>query len=691
MLQPKYQREPLMPHQVPELPWMNAGADIFVLNGQSYLLLVDYLAKYPEVLNLPDATAYAVIQKMKSVFARHGIPKELVSDHVPFASCSFMGAQAHILPPRFSLVQWNGRAIHQDSETCTKESHADRHRPTSCTVVTEEQPVTGLNMSLARMLMGRVLRSTLSCSSDVLEQSTPQHVHDKIQDLQRRQKQHYDQHAKPLPMLSPGDTVHMQTCRGWGPAVVIRQRDEPRSYTVQTPAGLILRRNRRHLRIHLSFFRNTDLDEHLDSEVTPQTPNQMTRHTLESNYRGSDLRCMWNALRAITDYKGGGICDTGLSSSLADELNAHYAGFEANTTSPATKLPVDQESCAPSISVSEVVRSFKAVNPHKAPGPDGVHSRRLRAWAIQLAEVFTDIFNLSLRLSVIPTGFKRTTIVPVPKTPAITCLNDYRPAALTSAAMKCFERLVRAHICSSLPATMDPHQPAYRSNRSTDDTIALTVHSALTHLDRKNTYVRMLFIDYSSAFNTIILAKLIPKLTDSGLNSHLCSWVLDFLTARHTSNTLFKFADDTTILGLITDGDETAYRDEVSALSEWCYHNNLSLNTSRAEEMIVDYRKLQRGGHSPLCINGAEVERVSSVRRKKFGLPPDILTNFYRCTIESILTACITVWYGSCTAYDRKALKRVVRTAEFIIGSKPPDLQDIYQSCCLRTSASPAA
>ncbi|KAI4896211.1 hypothetical protein NFI96_008966, partial [Prochilodus magdalenae] len=225
--------------------------------------------------------------------------------------------------------------------------------------------------------------------------------------------------------------------------------------------------------------------------------------------------------------------------------------------------------------------------------------------------------------------------------------------------------------------------------------------------------------DNSSAFNTIIPAKLIPKLTDLGLNSHLCNWILDFLTGRPQVThiiTIFKFADDTTILGLITDGDETAYRDEVSALSEWCYHNNLSLNISKTKEMIVNYRKLQRGGHSPMYINGAEVERVSSVRflvihltydlnwslhtnkversarrrifflrrLRKFGLPPDILTNFYRCTKESILTACITVWYGSCTAYDCRALKSVVRTAESIIGSKLPDLKDIYLSCCLR-------
>ena len=70
--------------------------------------------------------------------------------------------------------------------------------------------------------------------------------------------------------------------------------------------------------------------------------------------------------------------------------------------------------------------------------------------------------------------------------------------------MKCFERLVKSFICSLLPPTLDPMQFAYRSNRSTDDAIALTTHTALTHLDKGNTYVRMLFIDYSSAFNTII-------------------------------------------------------------------------------------------------------------------------------------------------------------------------------------------
>ena len=101
--------------------------------------------------------------------------------------------------------------------------------------------------------------------------------------------------------------------------------------------------------------------------------------------------------------------------------------------------------------------------------------------------------------SAVPTCFKRATIVPVPKKAKVTELNDYRPVALTFAILKCFERLVKDHITSTstLPDTLDPLQFAYRPNRSTDDAITITLHTALTHLDKRNTYVRMLFIDYS--------------------------------------------------------------------------------------------------------------------------------------------------------------------------------------------------
>ncbi len=223
------------------------------------------------------------------------------------------------------------------------------------------------------------------------------------------------------------------------------------------------------------------------------------------------------------------------------------------------------------------------------------------------------------------------------------CLNDWRPVALTPICSKCFEKLIRDCICSVLPASLYPLQFAtYLSNRSTDDDIAFTLHTALSHLENKNTYVRMLFVDYSSAFNTIVPATLVVKLQTLGLNRSLCSWILDFLTGRSQvvrmgnntsspltlntgapqgcilspllyslythdcaatqSNVIIKFADDTTVIGLITDNDETAYRAEASTLTKLCQENHLSLNIDKTKELVVDFRRQSRE-YTPITID----------------------------------------------------------------------------------------
>ena len=61
---------------------------------------------------------------------------------------------------------------------------------------------------------------------------------------------------------------------------------------------------------------------------------------------------------------------------------------------------------------------------------------------------------------------------------------------------------------------------------------------------------------------------------------------------------------------------------------------------------------------------------------------PQILKRYYSCTIESILTASITAWYGNCSASDRKALQRVERTAQYITGVKLLAIQDLYTRRC---------
>uniref|UniRef100_A0A9J7X865 Reverse transcriptase domain-containing protein n=1 Tax=Cyprinus carpio carpio TaxID=630221 RepID=A0A9J7X865_CYPCA len=461
-----------------------------------------------------------------------------------------------------------------------------------------------------------------------------------------------------------------------------------------------------------------------------------------------DTRSLWQGIQSITDYKPPQrTCDSNIS--LLNELNTFFARFEAQNSSTAQKTPPPPSDQVMMLTPDSVRRSFSRINARKAPGPDNIPGRVLRDCAAELTDVFTDIFNISLSQAVVPTCFKATTIIPVPKKPSPSCFNDYRPVALTPILMKCFERLVMHHIKSALPPSLDPFQFAYRSNRSTDDAISTTLHSALTHLEKKDSYVRMLFIDFSSAFNTIIPQQLIHKLVELGLNTSLCNWLLDFLTGRpqavrvgsntsstitlntgapqgcvlspltpsHNSNLFIKFADDTTVVGLISNRDETNYRSEVSRLAGWCSDNNLSLNVEKTKEIVVDFRSAHTQ-HVPLTINGATVERVSSTKflgvhitedlswtdntaalakksqqrlyflrkLRRARAPPPIMYTFYRGTIESILTSCITVWYGACNASCRKTLQRIVRAAEKIIGVSLPSLQDIYGTRLTRKS-----
>ncbi len=156
-------------------------------------------------------------------------------------------------------------------------------------------------------------------------------------------------------------------------------------------------------------------------------------------------------------------------------------------------------------------------------------------------------------------------------------------------------------------------------------------------------------------------------------------------TSKDPSVKLLKFADDTTLIGLIQDGDESAYRQEVEQLVVWCSLNNLELNMVKTVEMIVDFRR-NPPALPPLTIMDRTVAAVESFRflgttisqdlkwdnhiesivkkaqqrlyflrqLRKFNLPQELLKQFYSAIIESVLLTSITVWFSSATKSDLK-------------------------------------
>ena len=251
-----------------------------------------------------------------------------------------------------------------------------------------------------------------------------------------------------------------------------------------------------------------------------------------------------------------------------------------------------------------------------------------------------------------PDTFKKSTIIPVPKKASPESFNDYRPVALTSVIMKCFEAIFKVFIQSLLPSDFDPYQFAYRKNRSVEDAVSLNIHEILCHLEKPNSYVRVLFLDYSSAFNNIIPKSLVEKLLALDFPIDICNWILDFLVNRPQivkiknnmssslvlstgapqgcvlsptlysifthdckaldPNTLIiKFADDTTNSGFISNNDEDKYFNQVQSIVKYSKDNNLPLNIPKTKEIIIDFRKKKAAPPPPLFIDNTEVEVVT--------------------------------------------------------------------------------
>jgi transposase InsO family protein len=64
-------------------PWQSVATDLFVWNITNYVLVVDYYSNYFEIAQLANTKSSTVIQHIKSMFARYGIPEVLISDNGP--------------------------------------------------------------------------------------------------------------------------------------------------------------------------------------------------------------------------------------------------------------------------------------------------------------------------------------------------------------------------------------------------------------------------------------------------------------------------------------------------------------------------------------------------------------------------------------------------------------------------------
>ncbi|KAI4902682.1 hypothetical protein NFI96_031745, partial [Prochilodus magdalenae] len=176
------------------------------------------------------------------------------------------------------------------------------------------------------------------------------------------------------------------------------------------------------------------------------------RRKVEQKLRENNMREVWSGMKTITGYMQRTDSATDGDVERANEFNNFYNRFDcpvqvsAASADTSSSLPL---ASAPDTSVSDCLDINTPPSPFvihahlpQAAGPDRVRPRLLKSCAAELGAPLQHIFNLSLRLGRVPTLWKTSGLVPVPKKERPSGLNDFRPVALTSHVMKTLERLL---------------------------------------------------------------------------------------------------------------------------------------------------------------------------------------------------------------------------------------------------------
>ena len=282
--EPNRQKEPMINHEIPTRPWEKVGCDPFHFEDNHSLVCVDYYSDYFVLDRICDKKGKEVISKLKSQFAGHGIPVQVLSDNGLMLSSKefqeFVSAYEfeHLTSsPRYP--QSNGKVENavKIAQSIMKKARDAGSDPNLSPLDYRNTPAEGVGSSTSQQLFGRRTRTLLPTSSRLLVPETIQGVLHKLKERKAKQTYYYNRGAKELSKLEPGVAVRIKPDRDskrWAKATVDKKVDIG-SYKVRTENGHTYRRNRRHLRLTKQPFFRT---------ASPESPSQQ-----DQSCTGADL------------------------------------------------------------------------------------------------------------------------------------------------------------------------------------------------------------------------------------------------------------------------------------------------------------------------------------------------------------------------------------------------------------------
>ena len=237
-------------------------------------------------------------------------------------------------------------------------------------------------------------------------------------------------------------------------------------------------------------------------------------------------RSFWSHVRSLCKS-----CST--DGGKANLLNTTFADFF--TKDPLLPpLPPLFLACSPDLCSAESVSKLIDCLPNDTtPGPDAISSL-LKATASAISYPLSLLFNLSIISGFIPSAWKASIVVPIPKTsPPSDSPSDYRPISLLSLVYKLLEKhianILFAHLLSR--NLIPPNQFGFVPSRSASDALTSACHLIFSSLDSLSSSCGV-FLDLRKDFDSVSHSGLLEKLYSLDLPPNLCSWLYSYLSGR---------------------------------------------------------------------------------------------------------------------------------------------------------------
>ena len=217
----------------------------------------------------------------------------------------------------------------------------------------------------------------------------------------------------------------------------------------------------------------------------------------------------------------------------AETLNKHFTRFNCDLDKDIQPTSANSNNSDNEIkfSADEVAAIFKRTSRKTSSGPSKLPAQLFKNCADILGKVYCDVYNKSFSQTQYPNVWKSALVTAVPKKNDIS-YNDvakFRPISVTPIQARVLDKLALMLLESTMKHTEDPFQFAYKSHLSTSDALIVTIDQIANFLDNNpGMFVKCCFLDYSSAFNTVLQNSVLNKISPN--DDKIAAWLSSYFT-----------------------------------------------------------------------------------------------------------------------------------------------------------------